>query len=72
MKDLTLYDLIAVIIVIIGGINWGLVGLMNLNLVTAIFGFGLFSRLIFIIVGIAAIYLCYILYISKAKPAAAS
>lgn len=67
MKDLHLYDLIAVIIVLIGGINWGLVGLINLNLVTAIFGYGIFSRLIFIIVGVAAVYLCYLLYLEKYK-----
>lgn len=57
-------DWIALILVIIGGINWGLVGLFNFNLVEAIFGnaSGL-SRAIYIIVGIAALYLIY--YISK-------
>ena len=65
MKDLDLYGYISLIIVLIGGINWGLVGLINLNIITAIFGFGLFSRLLFIIVGIAAGYLCYLLYIEK-------
>lgn len=67
MKDLNLYDFIALIIVLIGGINWGLVGLINLNIVTAIFGFGMFSRLIFIIVGVAAGYLAYLLYVAKSK-----
>ncbi len=67
MKDLHLYDLIALIIVLIGGINWGLIGLINLNIITAIFGFGMFSRLIFIIVGVAAVYLAYELYVAKYK-----
>lgn len=70
MKDLHLYDLIALIIVLVGGINWGLVGLINLNLVTAIFGYGFFGRLIFIIVGVAAVYLIYELYVAKTKPSA--
>lgn len=33
-------DLIALILVIIGGLNWGLVGLLDFNLVDAIFGAG--------------------------------
>ena len=31
-------DIIAFILVVIGGLNWGLVGLFNFNLVAAIFG----------------------------------
>ena len=50
-------DIIATVLLIVGGLNWGLVGLFNFNLVTAIFGDGsLLSRLVFIIVGLAAIY----------------
>lgn len=69
MGNAGLYRMVALIIVIIGGINWLLVGLFNLNLVTAIFGLGLLSRLIFIIVGLAAIYLAYLLYLEKFKSA---
>lgn len=67
MKELNLYGWIALIIVIVGGINWGLVGLFNLNIITAIFGLGFLSRLIFIIVGVAAGYLCYLIYLEKTK-----
>jgi len=50
-------NMIALILVIVGGINWGLVGLLNFNLVAALFGVNsLFTNLIYIIVGIAAIY----------------
>jgi uncharacterized membrane protein YuzA (DUF378 family) len=54
------WEWVAFILVVIGGINWGLVGLLNLNLVGAIFGFipGL-ARIIFVIVGIAAVYMIY-------------
>ena len=44
------------ILLVIGGINWGLVGLFNFNLVEVIFGgMSLFTRLIYTLVGISAI-----------------
>jgi uncharacterized membrane protein YuzA (DUF378 family) len=47
----------ALVVLIIGGLNWGLVGLFNFNLVAAIFGDGTFlARMIYILVGIAAAY----------------
>lgn len=69
MKDLDLYTWIALILVIVGGINWGLVGLFNVNLVSAILG-DLLGRLIFIIVGAGAGYLCYLIYKMKFKKSA--
>jgi uncharacterized membrane protein YuzA (DUF378 family) len=43
---------------IIGGLNWGLVGFFNFNLVSSIFGENLviISRIIYAVVGLAAIY----------------
>ena len=55
------------VLLIIGGINWGLVGLFNWNLVDAIFGGDVsqdtsaLSRLIYVIVGLAAIAAAFIL-----------
>lgn len=46
--------LLAVIVLIIGGLNWGLIGLASLNLVDVIFG--TLSRVIYVVVGLAAIY----------------
>lgn len=47
---------ISLILLIIGGLNWGLVGLADFDLVAAIFGEGsMLSRIVYIIVGIAAI-----------------
>lgn len=68
MKDFDLYTWIAFILVIVGGINWGLVGLFNVNLVSAILG-DLLGRLIFIVVGVGAGYLCYLIYLQKFKKA---
>lgn len=48
---------IAFILVVVGGLNWGLVGLFNYDLVAAIFGaMSTISRIVYILVGIAAIY----------------
>ena len=46
------------ILLIIGGINWGLVGFFNYNLVSAIFGGNLviISRIIYAFVGLSALY----------------
>ncbi|MBB5263671.1 hypothetical protein HNP82_000769 [Catenibacillus scindens] len=50
-------DILALLLVIIGGINWGLVGLFRFDLVSFIFGdMSMITRIIFAIVGIAAIY----------------
>ncbi len=50
----------AVILVVIGAINWGLVGLFNFNLVAAIFGpLSPVSRVIYVLVGLAGLYLLY-------------
>ena len=49
--------LIAEVLIIVGGLNWLLVGLFSFNLVTAItFGISALSSAIYIVVGIAAIY----------------
>ncbi len=57
MKKLCVIDWIALILVIIGGLNWGLVGAFNFNLVTTIFGdMTLLSRVVYIVVGLAALY----------------
>lgn len=50
-------DLITLILIIVGGLNWGLVGLLNFDLVAAIFGSATFlSSLVYTLVGISAIY----------------
>jgi len=52
----------ALILIIVGGLNWGLVGLFDFNLVSAIFGVDTWlTDLIYILVGIAAIYGFYLL-----------
>lgn len=54
-------NIIALILVIVGALNWGLVGLLSFDLVAAIFGaMTTLSRVIYTLVGIAAVYIAVI------------
>lgn len=58
MKKLSTIDWIALILVIVGGVNWGLIGFFHWNLISAIFGdMSTITRLIYGLVGIAALYI---------------
>lgn len=58
MNKLNIYDWIALILVIVGGLNWGLVGIFNFDLVGAIFGdMTDISRVVYALVGFGAIYI---------------
>ncbi|TCB52523.1 DUF378 domain-containing protein [Acinetobacter sp. ANC 4779] len=53
-------DWIAYALTIIGGINWGLIGAFDFNLVSAIFGeMSTLSRIVYVLVGLSALYLIY-------------
>jgi len=61
MKNLSFLDWTALILLIIGGLNWLLIGIFNFDLVAKIFGdFSWFSRLIYMVVGLCAIYIAVI------------
>ena len=47
-------DVVAAVLLIAGGLNWGLIGLFGFNLVASVFG-GL-GRFVYLAVGWAAIY----------------
>ena len=50
-------DKIALALVIIGAINWGLIGIFNFNLVDTIFGtMSIISRIIYILVGVSGLW----------------
>lgn len=57
MNKLNVLDWIAVILTIIGAINWGLVGVADWNLVDSIFGMGMAATIVYDLVGLAGIYL---------------
>ena len=59
-------DTIALILIIIGAINWGLIGIFNFNLVETIFGgFSVLSRIIYILVGIAGLWGIKLIFADK-------
>ena len=50
-------DKIALVLIIIGAINWGLVGIFKFNLVDSIFGtMSVLSRIIYTLVGISGLW----------------
>ncbi|WMT92847.1 DUF378 domain-containing protein [Pelagibacterium sp. H642] len=51
-------NIITLLLVIVGGLNWGLVGLFQFDLVAAIFGGqdSVLSRIIYVLVGISALW----------------
>ena len=57
---INILDWVAIVLVIVGGLNWGLVGAFKFDLVATIFGdMSSLSRIVYVLVGLAAIYLIY-------------
>ena len=50
-------NIVALCVVILGSLNWFLVGVFSWNLLTWIFGAGVFVRILYAIVGLAGIWL---------------
>ncbi|GGY75110.1 hypothetical protein GCM10011613_20760 [Cellvibrio zantedeschiae] len=56
-KTLSVADWIAMILLIVGGVNWGLVGLLNFDFVAQLFGsMSALSRAVYVLVGLSALY----------------
>jgi len=65
MNKSPLYTL-CLVLVIIGGLNWGLVGLFNYDLVAMIFGnMSFLSKLVYDLVGLSSLYLLIALFYPK-------
>lgn len=61
MNKLNVLDWIALVLVIVGALNWGLVGFFEFDLVATLFGdMTMISRIVYSLVGLAAIYLAII------------
>lgn len=51
---------VAQILVIVGALNWGLIALADLNLVTALLGEGsMLTRVVYALVGLSAVWIAY-------------
>lgn len=66
-----MWDRIALILLIIGGINWGLVGIFELDMVAWLFGgaASVLSRTVYILVAISAVWCISLLFRKDEEPA---
>ena len=61
-------NIIAFVIVAIGCINWGLVGIFNWNLVTALFGVGsIIATIVYVLVLLSIIWLIVALFMERGR-----
>ncbi len=52
-----LVDILAAVLLVVGGLNWGLVGILEFDLVASILGAGSVpARMVYALVGISAVY----------------
>jgi uncharacterized protein len=49
-------DVLVAVLVVIGGVNWGLVGFFGVDLVAALFGENRISNVVYCLVGLSALY----------------
>ena len=57
MKKMNFFDWAALVLLVIGGLNWGLVGFFRVDLIAAIFGqLSVISRILYVLVGLSAVY----------------
>lgn len=59
MAKMNTVDWIATVLVVIGGLNWGLVGLLNLDVV-AYLG-ATVAKVVYVLVGLSALWMIYML-----------
>ncbi|WP_406540984.1 DUF378 domain-containing protein [Clostridium ljungdahlii] len=69
MYKLSIIDKVSLILVVIGAINWGLIGLLDFNIVEILFGdpANLIGRILYILIGTAGIDMIILFF--KAKKA---
>ncbi|MFA5714438.1 MAG: DUF378 domain-containing protein [Candidatus Paceibacterota bacterium] len=66
MQKLNTLGLIALILVVIGGLNWGLVGFFSFDLVTALFGASpMLVKIVYDLVGLSALYVAFAYLMGK-------
>ncbi len=60
---------VTLVLIIVGGLNWGLVGAAKFNLVATLFGAdSMLSNLVYILVGISAIVQAILLFVPESTP----
>ncbi len=52
-------DWVAWVFVVVGAMNWGLLGIASINLVEAILGTGALTQVVYILVGLSGLYMVW-------------
>ena len=55
MEMLKRLEPVALLLMVIGALNWGILGLTDTNVITEIFGTGTFTDVVYVVVGLAAV-----------------
>lgn len=66
---MNILDWIAMVLLVIGGLNWAVVGIFSMNLVELVAGTGIVAKIIYVLVGISAIYMIIAALLKKEQPA---
>lgn len=65
MKKMSTLDWIAWVLVVVGALNWGLMGAFGYNLVEAIFGMGVVTQWVYILVGLGGLWFIWAVFTKK-------
>ena len=65
MDIMVILKWLAVILIIVGALNWGLVGAFHVNAVEMLFGAGMVTRVIYIAVGLAGLFKIFMVATKK-------
>ncbi len=60
METIKRFEPIALLIVVLGALNWAMVGLFNTNVISDVFGSGTLTDVVYTVVGV-----CGLLYVPK-------
>jgi uncharacterized membrane protein YuzA (DUF378 family) len=58
MKSSTIFDWIAITLLVVGGLNWGMISAFDFDLVSSLFGdMTILTRVVYALVGVSALYI---------------
>ena len=64
-KKMSSVDWLAWILVVVGALNWGFVGVANLNVVELLFGSAALTQVVYILVGLGGLYMLWMAMAKK-------
>ena len=66
MKKMSQVDWVAWVFVVLGAVNWGLLGVSRINLVESLVGTGALAQVVYILIGLSGVYVLW-MALSKKK-----